>query len=195
MTVKGMTAKSLIRSRFFAAAALTLTTLLTGCASDPSTARSRTVGTVIDDQVIGHNVSSNIANASTALKDSRIDASSFKGAVLLVGQVPRADLREQAAQIAADTADVTRVYNELTVGPNASFGVRASDNLITTKVKSQLWAEESIKDSKITVATEGGVVYLRGMVSRQQADLASKVAARIDGVQKVVRLFDTIGEK
>lgn len=190
-----MTEQCLIRSRVLATAALALTALLTGCASDPSTARSRTVGAVIDDQVISHSVSNNIADANAALKDARIDASSFKGAVLLVGQVPRGDLRTQAAQVAANTPDVSRVYNELTIGPNASFAVRASDNLITTKVKSQLWAEETIKDSKITVITELGVVYLRGMISREQASLASKVAARIDGVQKVVQLFDIIDAK
>jgi osmotically-inducible protein OsmY len=167
---------------------------LSGCTStDPSVARSRSVGKIIDDQVVRRTVNANL-NANQALRESRIDIACFNGAVLLVGQVPSEDLRQQAAQIAASTADVARVYNELSVGPNAGFGARSSDNLITSKVKSQLWAEESIKDSKMTVVTESGVVYLMGLVNRQQANLAAQVAQRIDGVQKVMTLFEIIGE-
>jgi len=46
----------------------------------------------------------------------------------------------------------------------------------------------------MVVLTEAGIVYLMGIVSHEQADLAAKVAQNIDGVQKVVRLFEYLGE-
>lgn len=163
-----------------------------GCATDPNQARGRSIGTIVDDQTIEFSVSDGIKKADPFLKDARIVVTSYNGSVLLTGQTPNADLRQKAAQAAARQNNVRQVYNELTVAPNATLSVRTSDSLLTTKVKSQLWAQESIKDSKMKVITEGGTVYLLGIVSQQQSDLAAKVTQEIDGVQKIVRLFEII---
>lgn len=169
---------------------------LAGCASsDTSEARSRSLGTVVDDSVLESRVVEDIEHSHVRMRDAHIDVTVFNGAVLLVGQVQNEELRQLAAQTAANVTNVKRVYNELTIGPDSGFGAHASDALITSKVKSQLFAQESIKDSKMVVLTEGGVVYLMGLVSRQQADLAANVAQKIDGVQRVVNLFEIIGEQ
>lgn len=167
---------------------------LSGCASNTNEAQSRSIGTVVDDQKIEFTVDDAVKKANPYLRDARVIITSFNGMVLLTGQVPNGELRQQASQAAANQNGVRRVYNELTIAPNATLSVRASDSLLTTKVKSQLWAEESIKDSKMKIVTESGTVYLLGLVSRQQSELAGQVAQRIDGVQKVVRLFEIIGE-
>lgn len=180
-------------SPIVALASLTLLALLAGCADTPE-ARSRTIGTKIDDDVIEHRVETEIEHAHVKMRAQHFDVTSFNGAVLLVGQMENEELRQLAAQTASNVANVKRVYNELTVGPDNGFGAHASDALITSKVKSQLFAQESIKDSKMVVLTEGGVVYLMGMVSREQASLAGQVAQKIDGVQRVVQLFEVIGE-
>jgi osmotically-inducible protein OsmY len=175
--------------------ALIASALLSGCASDSPEARSRSAGNYIDDRVITHKVLSSIEDAHPTLADSHIDIDTFNGAVLLVGQIPSAELRDLAARTAANVPNVRRVYNETTIGPDIGFAAHASDALLTSKVKSQLWAQESIKDSKMVVLTEAGVVYLMGIVSQEQSDLAAKVAQNIDGVQKVVRLFEIIGQQ
>jgi osmotically-inducible protein OsmY len=168
---------------------------LSGCATDSADTRSRSVGAKIDDQVIEHKVDDEIQHANVRMRDAHIDVTSFNGAVLLVGQIQTEELRQLAAQTAATVAGVKRVYNELTVGPDNGFSAHATDALITSKVKSQLFAQESIKDGSMLVLTENGVVYLMGLVSRQQANLAGQVAQKIDGVQRVVSLFEIIGEQ
>ena len=50
-------------------------------------------------------------------------------------------------------------------------------------------AASDLKSSSIKVITENGVVYLMGIVSRQQADLAVDIARRVSGVQKVIKIF------
>jgi osmotically-inducible protein OsmY len=40
--------------------------------------------------------------------------------------------------------------------------------------------------------TENGVVYLMGLVTREEAERISEVAADISGVQRVVRLFELV---
>ena len=42
--------------------------------------------------------------------------------------------------------------------------------------------------------TERGIVYLMGRVTEREANRAAEVARRVGGVQKVVRVFDTISE-
>jgi len=43
--------------------------------------------------------------------------------------------------------------------------------------------------------TERGVVYLMGRVTQREANRASDVARRVDGVKKVVRLLEIITEE
>lgn len=159
--------------------------------SDPG---SRTFGAVIDDHTIETTIGVNIRKADPALDQAHIDVVSYNGIVLLAGQVPRDDLRDVAAQVAAKVKNVKRVYNELTVEENASFGAHANDALLTTKIKGKLLGAAHIKDSRVEVTTENGTVFLQGIVTRAEADIATDVVQNTDGVQKVVRLFEYIDE-
>jgi osmotically-inducible protein OsmY len=49
---------------------------------------------------------------------------------------------------------------------------------------------ENLKATRIKVVTERSVVYLMGLVSRQEADLATEDARSVSGVKRVVRLFE-----
>ena len=44
----------------------------------------------------------------------------------------------------------------------------------------------------IKVVVENSVIYLMGVLSRQQGDAAAEVARSIFGVQKVVKVFEYI---
>jgi osmotically-inducible protein OsmY len=46
-----------------------------------------------------------------------------------------------------------------------------------------------LKSSSIKVLTENGVVYLMGIVSKQQADIAVDIARKVTGVQRVMKIF------
>jgi len=62
----------------------------------------------------------------------------------------------------------------------------ASDAWVTTKVKSQLVADDSVKGSAIKVSTEGGVVILGGTVSSDaMRDKAVELAQGVSGVSTV----------
>ena len=69
---------------------------------------------------------------------------------------------------------------------------RTNDSWITTKVKTAMLREKGLKSSHIKVVTEGATVYLRGRVSRDQADLATSVARRVGGVRMVVKIFEYV---
>lgn len=61
-----------------------------------------------------------------------------------------------------------------------------SDSVITTKVKSAIYDEKTLKVSNINVETVKGVVYLNGVVEmRSQIKTATLVARKVEGVKAV----------
>jgi hyperosmotically inducible protein len=67
-----------------------------------------------------------------------------------------------------------------------SAGEYIDDTVITTRVKSAILAEDSLKVSEINVETYKGVVQLSGFVSsRDDRNTAVKVAKKVKGVDSV----------
>ena len=125
-------------------------------------------------------------------RDSRIMISSFNQVVLLVGQTPTASLRAVAERIAHDTPNVRRVYDEITIDYPLPLAERSKDSLITGRVRSKLLTTEGLESGSIHIITERGVVYMMGIVTHEQADVAVSVTRQINGVNKVVKLFQYI---
>lgn len=154
---------------------------------DPS---QRSLGTYIDDKRLQVIVGVNIRKADPLLKKSNINVTSFNGVVLLTGQVPSHDLRLLAAQTASKVNGVRQAHNELQVKENTAFLSRTHDIWLGTKVKAILVANKEIKGLKIKVVIDDGVVYLMGLVSQQEANLASNLVSNTGGVKEVVRVFE-----
>lgn len=184
------------------AAMLAVTMALGGCSSFLSATRdkpidddkgTRTIGSKIDDSLIETKVAVNVAKADPALdRDSHIVVSSYNGVVLLAGQTPRADLKNKAEQAAKEVQKVKTVHNELQVLQPSSLAARSNDTWLTTKIKSQMLADANVPSTRIKVITENGIVYMLGLVTRREGDLATQVVQGVDGVQKIVRLFEYI---
>lgn len=165
-------------------AGLALCLALSGCGG-------RTIGKTIDDQSTPSKVRAKVEAASPDLKtNSHVVVSSYNGVVLLAGQTPRADLKELAGQAAQSAQGVRRVHNELQILPPSSTLARMNDSTITTKITTQLLADSKVPSSQIKVITENGIVYLLGLVTRQEAQLTTSIVQGVSGVQKIVRLFE-----
>ena len=135
----------------------------------------------------------NIAKADPDLdNNSHIVVTSFNGVVLLAGQTPRADLKAKAEQAAAAVQRVKTVHNELQILPPSSLLARQNDTWLTTKIKTQMLTDPYIPGSRIKVVTENGIVYLLGLLTKQEAAQATNLVQGVSGVQKVVKLFEYI---
>ena len=67
-----------------------------------------------------------------------------------------------------------------------STGQYVDDSVITTKVKSQLAADDFLKSFQISVETYKGTVQLSGFVASQNAvDKAGQIARSVKGVKSV----------
>lgn len=162
-----------------------ITFLIAGC-----TATS--VGTAFDDTRNESLAKQRIKEAHSGLADSHVSVTSFGGVVLLTGQVPSQDLVAIATAAVEPLRNVTRVHNELVVAGETSFLSKTNDSWLTTKVKSALSKDESSEASRIKVVTENGVVYMMGLLTRAEADAAVEITRDIQGVQKIVKVFDYI---
>ncbi len=173
--------------------------LLTGCvaavvagaASSLVVYDRRTVGMVEKDARIFHIVHTAIT-PDLRFRNSHIVVSSFNEVVLLAGQTPDASLRKVAEDIARQTPNVRRVYNEITIDYPLSFTQRSKDTWITTEVRTHMLTEQGLESGSLRVITENGVVFLMGIVTPEQAAIAVNVARQVKGVRKVVKVFQYI---
>jgi len=152
----------------------------------------RTTGVFIEDQAIEQKALKSIS-ADKEIKDSsHINVTSYNTVVLITGEAPSEDIRNRVVNIVRETQKVTHVYNEITIAAPSSWTSRNSDSLITSKVKTKLLAVADVSGTHVKVVTDKGVVYLMGILTRAEADIATGETQRTGGVQKVVKLFQYI---
>ena len=147
----------------------------------------RSAGAQIDDEAIELKIGN---SARANYSGTHVNVTSYNGVVLLTGEVPDATARDGIANMARSTDRVRSVQNELVVSSPSSLGDRSNDTLITSKVKARFVEANEFHANHVKVVTERGVVYLMGIVSRQEGDAAARLAAATGGVVRVVRLFE-----
>ena len=155
---------------------------------------ARSLGNKLDDQFIGPEVTRSIKNAHIDLSTStsRIVVTSYNGIVLVTGQTPSAELKELAGKAAESVTSAKKIHNELQITTPTSGLVRSNDGLLTANIKTRMLSYNDVPASKVKVVTENGVVYLMGIISRAEANRATAVAQEVNGVQKIVRLFEYV---
>lgn len=152
----------------------------------------RTFGTYIDDQRLQSIVEVNLGKADPRLAEAHINVMCFNGVVLLTGEVPGADLRQLAGDTTRGINTVRQVHNELGVQSNSTMFSRSNDNWIATKLRTKILSNKDIESDRVKTVVENRVVYLMGLLTREEADLVSEIAAGVEGVQKVVRVIEYI---
>lgn len=152
---------------------------------------SRTFGEVIDDNTLETQVKVSILQADETLHDARIRVFSYNGKVLIVGEVPSEELKNLVTEAAKKISKVSSIHNELSVGDNIGVNTRANDSWLATKVKSRMFTRDNFPSRKINIITENGVIYLMGIVDNPTGVQAGEIASEVNGVQKVVTLFES----
>ena len=106
------------------------------------------------------------------------------------GEAPTEEDRQAVVDLVKNVEKVTRVHDEITIAAPSSLLSRSADAVTTAKIKAKLIAEQDLSTLHVKVVTENGIAYLMGLVSREEGDIATEVARRTGGVQKVVKLFE-----
>jgi len=126
--------------------------------------------------------------------NAHINVASFNQKVLLTGEAKDLDIKGQAGDYVKAMKNVRSVYNELMIGPNSSYGSRANDSYLESKIKAQMIFTEKLPSNSMDIVAEGSSVYLLGILTQSEADLAKKVASNTNGVKDVYVYFDIISD-
>lgn len=150
----------------------------------------RPVKIMMQDDTIAYTIEKKLFADDGVRTQCHVVVTAYNGVVLLVGQASTQELKDQITAIARTVPKIKRIYNEVVIGTPTTYLIRTSDSWITTKVKAKLLTAEHLKSGQFKILTENGVVYMMGMVSRSQAQVAVEIVRHIGGVQKVVKVFE-----
>jgi osmotically-inducible protein OsmY len=153
----------------------------------------RTSGTYVDDESIEWKASDRIRKEFGT--NNHVNVTSYNRVLLLTGEVQDEGRRAEIERLLSSLEQVRRVVNETVVAPPSSLTARGNDMLITSNVKARLVDSERVSAHTVKVVTEANVVFLMGLVTRTEADVASEIARKSRGVSKVVRVFEYISDE
>ena len=153
----------------------------------------RTTGTQVEDEGIEMRTASRIRE--TLGDRVHVNVTSYNRQVLLTGEVPTAADGQKVEQIAQGVDNVRSVVNDLGVMPASSLTQRSRDAFISTKVRASLVDAKDLSANAFKVVTEREVVYLMGRVTQREAKRSAEIARGVDGVRKVVRVFEILSEE
>ncbi|MBU3547559.1 MULTISPECIES: BON domain-containing protein [unclassified Polynucleobacter] len=127
--------------------------------------------------------------------NAHINVTSFNQKVLLTGEVKDADIKGDAGAYVKAMKNARSVFNELVVGPNSNYTSRANDSYLESKIKTQMVFTDQLPSNSMVIVAEGGSVYLMGILTQSEADLAKKIASNTNGVKDVYVYFDIISQE
>lgn len=185
---------------------LVLATQLLGCAAvvvggavatGAAVHDRRTVGTVIDDNLLEVRVRNALFGDERFDGNMRIRINAYRGWVLLAGEAVNAELVSEATRLVSEVEGVQRLFNELAPMRRITVPQSNNDRWVSSRVSASF---TSIRDlpgfdaSRIQVTTARGIVYLQGLVSRAEADAVVERARTVRGVERVVMIFEFTDE-
>jgi len=151
----------------------------------------RTSGTQVEDQGIELKSLSRIRELALP---AHVNVTSYNRLALITGEVSRDADRQAVEQVVSRIENVRAVVNELAVMDTSSAGARANDGILSGKVKASFVDAKDLQAPAAKVVTERGIVYLMGRVTEREANRFADVARSVNGVQKVVKVFDLLTE-
>ena len=166
------------------------TTNRDGIQEDPT---RRTSGALLEDRSIETKVAVNLKAEDIAFRNARFNVISHNGVVLIVGQIGSETLKLKATEVVLEaSAKIKRIHNELEITNKAGLLSRGNDTWIATKVRTSMLVDTDVPADQIRVVVENSAVYLMGIISEAEGDMAANLARNVAGVARVVKVFDYI---
>ncbi|MEO7464687.1 MAG: BON domain-containing protein, partial [Nitrosospira sp.] len=170
--MKGLSLRLFVVTSLFAflpgCALLIATGVIAGVGTGTAVSQDRrTSGIYVEDEGIemrgGRRISEKFGS------NVHVNVTSFNRNVLLTGEVPSESVKKEIGNLVAGVENVRNITNEVAVGEISTFMSRSNDALITSKVKGRFMDAGKFQINHVKVVTENGVVYLLGLVNRQEA--------------------------
>lgn len=152
----------------------------------------RTLGTQVDDTTTAGKISTALAKDITIKEQARISVQVFNGTALLVGQAPTQALIQRAENVASTVKTVKKLHNQIRLGAPIPAKIIANDTWLASKVKTKLLADKRVDGLHIEIEVENGEVFLMGLITKQESDIAVDITRNVKGVKQVIKAFEYI---
>lgn len=150
----------------------------------------RSLGAQVDDKTAASRLSVALTGVEELKNQTNITVQVFNGTALLVGQAPTNELIQLAQTTASSVSNIKKIHNQIRLGSPISTSTAANDLWLASKVKTQLIADKRIDGLNIEIEVENSEVFLMGLVTHAEANIASDITRNITGVKQVVKAFE-----
>lgn len=116
-----------------------------------------------------------------------LDFAVFNGDILITGHLPSQALLNEVNLRLKNVRGYQRLYNQIRISQSPSGNLY--DAWITAKIRSEIFADDSIDPNAFKVITVDQVVYIMGEVKLDEAKKVIQIARYTDGVKKVVKIL------
>jgi osmotically-inducible protein OsmY len=189
----------MLRRYLIFAAILGVVVLAQGCApvvvaggatAAVAASERRTLGAQVDDESIELKATRALNDDRSLGDDVHVNITSMNGIVLLTGEATTAELRDEVLAQIKPIPGIRRIVNEIRVAEPRAFAYTTHDGWITSMVKAKLLETENLPSIQIKVVTENSVVYLMGLVTQKEGEIAAEATRTVGGITRVVKLFE-----
>lgn len=151
----------------------------------------RTTGDYVEDQNIKTKFTRLYYHDEVLSKQTHINVTSYNRQILITGEAPTEQQKQQLSNIARRIKNVRHYYNEVAIGQPSSFSSRSNDSFLTSKIKTSVLTNmKELDGAQVKVVTENSSVFLMGLVTRKQGDQITNIARKTRGVKRVIKLFE-----
>ncbi len=172
--------------------------IATGAVATGSSVHDRRgVGTVVDDKRIQLGAYDTLNKDKQLVLKNRVMIAVYNGTMLLTGEVRTPELKARAEHVVTGFEGVRRIVNEIAVMEPEGFWANRNDNRLTARVKLALLDAVStpgFDPTRVKVSTAHRVVYLQGILTAEEDEIATGIARNVDGVERVVKVFEYTAE-
>jgi osmotically-inducible protein OsmY len=166
-----------------------------GVVVSPYDRRSREA--IFSDADIERNFRAEMLRRTELSVPTHVNLHAYNGLALVTGEAPTEQLRDWAVNLARIIPGVKQVHDYIRIGKPGSEASRRKDAQLQKSLQSALLQMPPIKGfhpSQIHIVAEQGVVYLLGLVRRNEANAAINKIRGIGGVKEIVTVFTYIGK-
>ena len=145
------------------------------------------------DKTIEAEAYSELNSENDVLNECHVTITAYNGATLITGEAPNEELRQKIISTVQVIPNVKLIHDNLTIANPSDLNSRANDQLITDNVKTALNQIRTLPDfdpAMVKVITENGIVYLMGLVRRNEGAVVINVTKLQPGIKQIITVFE-----
>lgn len=123
-----------------------------------------------------------------------VNFNAYNASLLVTGEAIDEASHQQIIENVRAIDGVQRVLDEMQIAPPTDPASQYNDSVISGRIMVELdkiaGIQPDFKSQNVKLVVENGIVYLMGMVYRQEADRIVRAAQDVSGVVKIIKMFE-----